>query len=242
MERVLYNTVLGAKPPQKDGKAFYYSDYSNSATKFYFDDKWPCCSGTLPQVAADYRILSYFHDSDGVYVNLYLPSTLKWTAANGARLALTQSGGYPLEGRVGLLLRASKATDMTLRLRIPSWAQGNAAIQVNGMPVNAPVTAGFAAIRRKWRDGDRVELNLALPMRLEAIDPEHPETVALVRGPLVLFALTEDAPMVTREQLLAAKPMNGQSVWMAASTSGPLLLTPFTEIHEERYRTYMTVS
>jgi DUF1680 family protein len=242
MERVLYNTVLGAKTLQKDGRAFYYSDYSNSATKFYFDDKWPCCSGTLPQVAADYRILSYFHDSDGVYVNLYLPSTLKWTAVNGAHLALTQSGGYPLEGHVGLLLRASKSTDMTLRLRIPAWVQGNAAIQVNGMPVKAPVAAGFAAIRRKWKDGDRVELNLALPMRLEAIDPEHPETVALVRGPLVLFALTEDAPTVTREQLLAAKVMKGQAVWMAASASGPLLLTPFTEIHEERYRTYMTVS
>ena len=35
--------------------------------------------------------------------------------------------------------------------------------------------------------------------------------------------------------------MKGQSVWMAESYSGPLLLTPFTEIHEERYRTYLTV-
>jgi DUF1680 family protein len=249
MERVLYNTVLGAKPLQKDGRAFYYSDYSNSGSKFYFDDKFPCCAGTLPQVAADYRILSYFHDGDGVYVNLYLPSTLKWTGANGARLALTQSGGYPLDGHIALVLRASKATDMALRLRIPAWAQGNAntgdastSIQVNGLPVSAPVTAGFAMVRRKWKDGDRVELNLPLPMRLEAIDPEHPETVALVRGPLVLFALTEDAPTVTRKQLLAARPMKGQPVWMATAGSGPLLLTPFTEIHEERYRTYMTVS
>jgi len=108
--------------------------------------------------------------------------------------------------------------------------------------VNAPVSKGFATLRRKWKDGDRVELNLPLPMRLEAIDAQHPETVALVRGPLVLFALTEDAPKVTREQLLAAKPMKGQAMWMAAADSGPLLLTPFTEIHEERYRTYMTVT
>jgi len=248
MERVLYNTVLGAKPLLKDGHAFYYSDYSNNAaTKFYFDDRFPCCAGTLPQVAADYRILGYFHDSDGVYVNLYLPSTVKWTAANGAHLALTQSGGYPLEGRVALVVKASKAADMALRLRIPGWAQSGAtdagtSIQVNGLPVSAPLSRGFATLRRKWKDGDRVELNLPLPMRLEAIDAQHPDTVALVRGPLVLFALTDDAPQVTREQLLAAKRMRGQSLWQAGSSAGPLLLTPFTEIHEERYRTYMTVS
>ncbi len=252
MERVLYNTVLGAKPLLADGHAFYYSDYSNSGNKFYHDDKWPCCSGTLPQVAADYRILGYFRDSDGVYVNLYMPSTLQWTAGNGARLALTQSSGYPLDGRIAMVLKASKSETFAVRLRIPAWIQecdaGTCAnerapqIRVNGLLVNAPITKGFAEIRRKWKDGDRIELNLPLPMRLEAVDNQHPETVALVRGPLVLFALTEGAPKVSREQLLAAKPMKGQAVWMAPADSGPLLLTPFTEIHEERYRTYLTVA
>ncbi len=245
MERVLYNTVLGAKPLGKDGSAFYYSDYSNSGSKFYFDDKFPCCAGTLPQVAADYRILGYFHDAGGVYVNLFLPSTVKWTAGNGAQVSLTQSGGYPLDGRVTMVVRANRAADFALRLRIPSWAGSElgegASIEVNGQPVNAVVTKGFAAVQRKWKDGDRVELNLPLPMRLEAIDELHAETVALVRGPLVLFALTEDAPRVTREQLLAAKRMKGQALWAAQSSAGPLLLTPFTEIHEERYRTYIDV-
>jgi DUF1680 family protein len=253
MERVLYNTVLGAKPLQANGKAFYYSDYNNSASKFYFDDPWPCCSGTLPQVAADYHILGYFHDSEGVYVNLYLPSTLKWTHPHGAHVELTQSGGYPLEGRVQLVVKTAKSVDFTLRLRIPAWAKdadgAGPAILVNGQVAQAPVSKGFATLRRKWKDGDRVEMTLPLPMRLEAIDngiggtgTKNPDTVALVRGPLVLFALTEDAPKVTREQLLAATRMKESQVWMAASATGPLLMTPFTEIHEERYRTYMTVT
>jgi uncharacterized protein len=255
MERVLYNTVLGAKTLEKDGRAFYYADFGNSATKFYFDDKFPCCAGTLPQVAADYHILGYFHDGDGVYVNLYIPSTLKWTAENGARLALTQSTAYPLDGRITMVLKASKSAEMALRLRIPAWASDPnlndaslnsdvpvPSIRVNGLPVQAPISKGFATVRRKWKDGDRVELNLPMPMRLEAIDREHSDTVALVRGPLVLFALTEETPKVSRAQLLDAKPMKGQPVWMAATDAGPLLLTPFTEIHEERYWTYMTVS
>ena len=249
MERVVYNTVLGAKDLQPDGHAFYYSDYSNSGTKFYHDDRWPCCAGTLPQVAADYRILSYFHDGDGVYVNLYLPSTLKWTNSHGAHVELVQSGGYPLDGNIQVVVKASKASDFALKLRIPTWAredeiQGNVfhpAIRVNGQFFPATLTKGFASIARRWKDGDRVELTLPMPMRLEAIDPQHPETVALVRGPLVLFALTEDAPRVSREQLLAATRMPGGAVWQAKTEGGPLLLTPFTEIHEEKYRTYLAV-
>jgi hypothetical protein len=158
-------------------------------------------------------------------------------------VALTQSTAYPVDGRIEMLMKTSKAAEFALRLRIPAWAQGEegATIRVNGLAVNAPVNKGFASLRRKWKDGDRIELNLPMPMRLEAIDAQHPETVALVRGPLVLFAVTEEAPRVGREQLLAAKQMRGQAVWMAESGAGPLLLMPFTDIHEERYRTYMTV-
>ncbi|MFC5862794.1 glycoside hydrolase family 127 protein [Acidicapsa dinghuensis] len=243
MERVFYNTVLGAKPLLADGHSFYYSDYSNTATKYYHDDRWPCCSGTLPQVAADYRISVYFRGAEGLWVNLYLPSTLKWTGPHGAHLELTQTGEYPLDGRVEFLLKASKGENFAMRLRIPKWAQGaeETQIKVNGFPVQVSVVKGFASISRKWKDGDRVELNLPMPMRLEAIEASHPETVALVRGPLVLFALTEDDPKVTREQLLGAQRMKGQAIWMAQSGNGPLVLTPFTEIHEERYRTYLRV-
>jgi DUF1680 family protein len=77
MERMMYNTVLGAKPILADGRTFYYSDYNQSGRKVYSDRRWPCCSGTLPQVAADYRINTYLRGPRGVHVNLYIPSTLR---------------------------------------------------------------------------------------------------------------------------------------------------------------------
>jgi hypothetical protein len=49
MERVMYNTVLGAKPLQADGRTFYYSDYNFKGRKVYSNHGSPCCSGTLPQ-------------------------------------------------------------------------------------------------------------------------------------------------------------------------------------------------
>jgi DUF1680 family protein len=241
MERVLYNTVLGAKQLEPDGRAFYYSDYNFAGKKSYFPDPWPCCSGTLPQIAADYRILSYFHDSDGIYVNLYLPSTLKWTATDGAQLAFTQTGDYPIESKIAMRLRTSRSSEFSVRLRIPAWSP-DAVIRVNGNRVPASTLAGFATLRRKWKDGDRIDLELALPMRLESIDPQHPDTVALVRGPLVLFALVENPPQVSRSQMLASVRVPGQSAWKAETTSGPLRLMPFSAIDEQSYTTYMNVS
>ena len=247
MERVLYNTVLGAKRLEPDGHAFYYSDYNFSASKKYFTDAWPCCSGTLPQVAADYRILTYFHDNDGVYVNLYLPSTLRWTCPDGAQLSLTQSGDYPLEGGIAMRMRLSRPSEFTMRLRIPAWAvadagSGGPTISVNGSRVAMNVSSGFATLRRKWKDGDRIDLTLPLPMRLEAIDAQHPDAVALVRGPLVLFAMTESAPRITRQQLLAAQRVAGQNIWQAQTDSSSLQLLPFTAIEQQPYTTYLNVS
>jgi DUF1680 family protein len=66
MERMMYNTVLGAKPLESDGRTFYYSDCNFHAKKVYSDHRWPCCSGTLPQVATDYGINTYLRDARGI--------------------------------------------------------------------------------------------------------------------------------------------------------------------------------
>jgi hypothetical protein len=243
LERVLYNTVLGAKRLEPDGHAFYYSDYHGSGRKTYFPDAWPCCSGTLPQVAADYRLLGYFHDAAGVFVNLYLPSAVRWTSADGAQLTLSQEGDYPLEGSIRLRTTLSRPARFSVRLRIPAWSLAGTgpAIRVNGRAVSAPIGDGFATVRRDWRDGDEIALDLPLPVRLEPIDPDHPACVAVVRGPLVLFALTESAPRLERGRLAAPERIPGQAAWTVETADGPLRLVPFTEIGEDPYLTYLTV-
>jgi DUF1680 family protein len=245
MERVFLNTVLGAKQLQPDGRAFYYSDYNFSSHKTYFPDAWPCCSGTLPQVAADYRIMTWFHDPEGIFVNLYHPSSLRAVTPGGAQLVLTQNGDYPFDGNIHLGLRLSRPDTFTLRVRIPAWSIGNSArpvIRVNGNPVAAPQKRGFAAIYRRWNDGDSVQLRLPMPLRLEHIDADHPNVVALVRGPLVLFLLTSTPPEITRRQLLAARQLPGQFAWQADNNSGSLLrLLPFSQFEDESYTTYVEV-
>ncbi|WP_348268055.1 glycoside hydrolase family 127 protein [Edaphobacter paludis] len=244
MERMMYNTVLGALPLQENGKNFYYADYNFDANREYKEAHWACCSGTLPQVAADYRINMYFRAPEAVYVNLYVPSTLRWSE-NGAALSLTQEGEYPYEDRIAFTLTSSQPTELTLHFRIPEWAEG-AQIFLNGTrQKELAIPRQFAAIRREWKTGDRVELELPLRMRLETIDAKYPDTVALLRGPLVLMAVKREhaapLPKITREQLLAAKRVSERQ-WEVASSNGPVSLMPFTWLGSRPYTTYLKVS
>ena len=246
MERTMYNTVLGAKPLEVNGDNFYYADYNFDGKRVYKqkEARWACCSGTLPQVAADYRINAYFRGLQAVYANLYIPSTLRWTE-NGVALSLTQRSDYPFEGQVTFTVTSSQPTEFELHFRIPVWAEG-ASISVNGVLQKGLAVPGrFATIRREWKTGDRIELELPLKMRLEAIDARHTDTVALLRGPLVLLAVkqqqSDPLPQMSREQLLAAHRISDRA-WQVSAADRTVTMLPFTSLGERPYTTYVKVS
>ena len=248
MERIMYNAALGALPLNKFGKAFYHSNYHHHARKEYFDgygngmkDEWPCCSGTLPQLAADYRISAYFRDSKGIYVNLFIPSTLHWEQS-GTRISVKQTGELPINDTMTFEITTSRPVECTVRLRIPKWTYGPT-IQINGKGLSQPVQTGtFATIHRRWNSGDRIALQLPRRLELQAVDSQHPDSVALVYGPLVLFAVADDTPKVTRAQLLGAKQQSSDAAeWQVSTDSGTLRMKPFWAIKDEIYFTYLSV-
>jgi len=243
MERVVYNTVSGAKPLQQNMKAFYYSDYNFQARKGFHKDNCPCCAGTLPQVACDYGISTYFRDEQGVYVNLYLDSQVKWDQ-DGARVVMKQSSKYPLEGLIRFELQCAEERAFTLRFRIPEWLSTPGWLRVNGDLVPQALVPGkFAELHRVWKNGDVIKLRLPLRTRLEMVDEQHPDVVALMRGPLVLFPMTWTSPKVTRRQLLEARrhPTRPDE-WLIETGDGTVSARPFTSINDEEYTTYLKVS
>lgn len=119
MEQVLCNTVAGPKLILPDGTRFYCSDYNNDGSKkVYYKDKWPCCSGTFPQLTADYGISSYYSAKDGIYVNLFIPTrkTLFQQPARAQLLAASaaslSSADWIVQGDTG---------KMTLRPFAGNW-------------------------------------------------------------------------------------------------------------------------
>jgi hypothetical protein len=252
LEQVFYNTVLGAKPIREDGWSFYYSDYGHSGHKtdhrivmdspwpWDRDSRWPCCSGTLPQVAADYGISTYFRARDGVYVNLYVPSKLSWAVDRSTSCKLTQQTAYPRENLVALRVDPSSSREFSIYLRIPAWAGSNTSISVNGKRLTADLTpASFYKVRRTWKRGDLVELELDQRVSTRPIDRQTPDQVAVVRGPLVLFAIEDQQPTLDRTklgQIQVSKDTNNH--WSLETPGGNHPVRPFYEIGDEIYQTY----
>jgi uncharacterized protein len=243
MERVLYNTIGGARLIQPDGTSYYYSDYNDSdAQKVWYRDKWPCCSGTFPQLSADYGISTYFRKSDGVCVNLYLPSRMNWIQGS-TPCSLTMKTDYPKTNTIQLELAAERPESFAIYLRIPAWAGAKTRLSVNGARAQGEVTPGkFFALKRMWKDGDRIEMEMEMPLRLEAVEPENADIVALMRGPVALFAIGDTPGRMTREQLLGASvSLQSSDDWVAKSDGGDVTLRTYAAIKDEKYRLYHQV-
>ncbi len=131
---------------------------------------------------------------------------------------------------------------MTLHFRIPEWTN-HASLTVNGKRWAKDIEPGrFTAVKRTWNNGDRVELDLPLPVRLEAIDSQHPETVAVMREPLVLFALKpeQNSPMPAfRRTALMNLQQVSQREWRSNADGATYRFVPFTEVGSEPYTTYL---
>ncbi len=241
MERVLYNSMFGALPLQPDGRTFYYADLNEDARRVYSAHRWPCCAGTYTQVAADYGVNSYLLDPEpegGLWVNLYLPSTIRWQAESTS-LSLTQTGDYPLSDRVSLKLETDRPCSFALRLRIPAWCTAPS-LSLNGVPQPLRINKGFASVPRLWRDGDRIELHLPARLRLEPFpaDSSTPSALAaLCWGPLVLLPL-RSSPLAAANQLLGAE-RSSPTQWRVPRPTGDLHLRPFFAIEDNVYATYI---
>jgi len=99
MERVMYNTILGAKPLERDGRTFIIRT-TTSRQQGLFAARLACCSGTMAQVAADYRINTYFRDARGVYVNLYIRR--RYDGRRRDANCVDADSAYPYDGTCSL--------------------------------------------------------------------------------------------------------------------------------------------
>jgi hypothetical protein len=181
IERLLYNGVGAALPITDGGRSFYYGDYRiGGGMKVYNWDTYTCCSGTYIQNLAEYHNLIYFQDEQGLYVNLFLPSEASFRG-----LTMTQETRYPDADTTTLSVRTDAPKVFSLRFRVPSWTR-NISVRLNGTDVPVDARPGtWATVRRTWSSGDKVEIRIPLTLRMEPVDEQHPNRVAVIRGPAV---------------------------------------------------------
>ncbi len=182
-ERLLFNGVLGTQHPA-DGQKLYYVPLASGYWKLFgtpLHDFW-CCTGTGCESASKFGDSIYWHDEEGVWVNLFIASQVEWVE-KGVRV--DQRTAFPAEAGTTLLIHAARPTRFALRVRVPGWTDGGGA-KLNGHALEGfAAPGGYYVLDRVWKEGDRLEVSL--PMRLHMWPmPDDPTSQAVMYGPLVL--------------------------------------------------------
>ncbi len=206
VERVLYNSALSAIGA--DGKGFFYCNplaWTGDRTglsKHHTPERWSihrcfCCPPQVVRTLAKVHEWAYGLSEEAVWVNLYGGSVVETRLPAGGRVSLEQRTEYPWDGRVRITVRQAPGREVAVMLRIPAWADG-AAVRAAGEDASAGVVPGrYAALRRRWRAGDVIDLRLPMPVRLMAAHPGAERLrgkVAVARGPVVYCLESSDLP------------------------------------------------
>jgi hypothetical protein len=147
-----------------------------------------CCLSSGPRGVALIPTFAASVDADGVVVNLYDAGTAKLTLRDGKPVTLTTETIYPSDGKIVITVDPESAAPFAFKARIPAWCR-ESTVKVNGQPVDVRMgDDGYAAIKRTWAKGDKVELNFKLEPRVIVGDHKNAGKVAVMVGPLVLAA------------------------------------------------------
>src|SRR5205085_7727174 len=128
-ERALFNSRLGTQ--DSEGMKMYYLSLYPSLWKTFgkrFDSFW-CCTGTGSEEFAKFGDTIYFHDAQGVYVNLFIASELSWPEK---KVTLLQETSFPEEEGTTLTIKTGAPVKMPLHARVPYWAMQGATVSING--------------------------------------------------------------------------------------------------------------
>ena len=208
IERTLYNVV--ATSPAHDGRAFYYANTlhqrvartaadpeatspraSASLRAPWFDVS--CCPPNVARTLASLAAYVATADEQGVQVHQFAPSEVRTTLADGTFVSFDVETNYPVSGRVRIRILSDSDDAWTLGLRVPAWADGAVLRDPDG--AEQPVATGRATLRRSFRAGDVVELDLPMAPRVTRPDPRIDAVrgcIAIERGPEVLAVESVD--------------------------------------------------
>lgn len=196
-EESLYNALLGSI--DLPGKNFYYDNALDERSLRYDWHACPCCVGNIPRTLLMIPTWTYVKDADGIYVNLFIGSTITVEKVAGTDVQMVQKTDYPWSGHISITVNPAAEKSFTVRVRVPNRTtsvlytptpecSGLTSIAVNGAAVTPKIENGYAVITRTWKAGDKIDL--VLPMKAQRIKPSDKIAatagrVALRYGPLI---------------------------------------------------------
>jgi uncharacterized protein len=184
-ERALYNHILSSQNPT-DGMMCYFVPLRMGTRKVFSDpfNTFTCCVGSGMENHSKYAESIYYEGADGgLYVNLFIPSELRWRSKN---IVVKQETHFPESDTVVLTFAMKSSNKFTLYLRQPKWAFQGVQIKLNGTTTTSSKDAsGYFVVNRIWKNADKIELVLPMSLHTESM-PDNPNRIAFLYGPIVL--------------------------------------------------------
>lgn len=144
-----------------------------------------CCSVNGPRglgMVGDWALLGC---EDGLMLNWYGPGKISTQLPSGVKVVLSQVTEYPRRGAIALRVEPQRATQFTLKLRIPYWS-ARTQVRVNGEQVKGVRAGNYLALERRWKKGDRIDINLDMSLHYWKGEKECRNKVSVFRGPTLL--------------------------------------------------------
>lgn len=267
-EKTLFNHILGQQDPAT-GMVAYFLPMLPGAHKLYStpDSSFWCCVGSGFENQAKYGEAIYYHSSNDLYVNLFIPSQLNWKETG---VELVQKTNFPQDGHIELTIQKTTDAFRSLNVRYPSWAK-QAVVKINGKKQSKiNKQNGYIILNKKWKAGDKVEIDYEMELQLIATN-DNPNKVAIAYGPIVLAGemgtegFNKRAPYsdptlhndyytydfkvpagiqkslrLNRSNLSSTiKPVTGKP--LTFQTSEGIILSPLYDIHRQRYVVYWDI-
>jgi len=196
-EKLLYNSTI-ASIEIEDGFAFYYSDYNSEfgMKTLRTDWKWSCCAGSRMQNINQVLKNIYYHDTENLYVNLFVNSSVDFERPDNT-VTLTQNSLFPYEDTVAVTLNMDQADTFSLKFRQPEWLSGDVIIQVNDEVIpSAYLLNNWLTVHREWQDGDVLEITMPMGFTTNVFEHQFdygPDGVwAINYGPITMACENND--------------------------------------------------
>ena len=196
-EETMYNALLGSL--DNEGSNFYYTNPMTQTNDRYPWHGCPCCVGNIPRTLLMVPTWTYVTDDNGVYVNLFIGSTINLENVGGRDIEMIQETDYPWDGSVNIIVNPEEPGEFNINIRIPDRntselytaipeVNGINSLSINGKITNYEIENGYAVINRSWKKGDKISFEI--PMEIQVISTDERVEAnrglkALRYGPLV---------------------------------------------------------
>jgi DUF1680 family protein len=209
-EETMYNALLGAI--DIEGKHFYYDNPLESSQSRYGWHVCPCCVGNIPRTLLMVPTWTYVKGKNGLYVNMFIGSTIKVEKVAGTNIEMIQQTDYPWSGKISITVNPEQPREFSLFIRVPDRStsalykptplvNGVKSIAVNSKAVSPQISNGYVKIQRLWKAGDKIDIEF--PMEVQTVTADERVVadqgrVALRYGPLIYNVEKADQPDITK--------------------------------------------